>query len=241
MENSTPETIMEQPSNSVTLAIEPNAQKDISGANLSLELASSFVVDSNEMYKVAGAELKSVKARCNAMDEKRKKFTKPLDSLKKEWMDFFRPAIAALTAAENHYKRKMIAYTNEQERIRQIAQAEADRKARKEREALEAKAAKAEAANKPERAEVLREQAEYVQQPIYNAPVPKVSGVSQRSTWGFELTSKSELIKACASGKVPHQALEINTVFLNQQARALKKELDYPGIKVVEKKGLASK
>lgn len=240
MENST-KKLLEMPERTVTLNPDSDIQKDITGAYLSLELAAEFVVDSNEMYEIAGAERKNANTRWKNINNRRMKLTRPLDKLKADWTNIFQPAIDGLKKVVTLYDRKMIAYTAEQERNRQIAQAEADRKTRKEREALEAKALKAEKANKPERAEVLREQAEYVQQPIYNAPVPKATGVSQRSTWGFELISKMELIKAIAQGKVSHHAVEINTTFLNQQARALKKELDYPGIKVVEKKGLASR
>lgn len=43
------------------------------------------------------------------------------------------------------------------------------------------------------------------------------------------------LVQAVASGIVPIQSIEANTVFLGQQARALKSAIQYPGVRAVEK------
>lgn len=243
MENSSAKVI-ELPERTVTLIPEPGIQQDITGANSSLELANEFVVDSNEMYEIAAAERKSANTRCKNIHDKRMKLTRPLDKLKAEWTNIFQPAIETLKAVVFCYDRKMIAYADEQERIHLAAQADADEKARKDREALEKRAVKAEAKGKTEKADALRTEAEYVPQPIVNYRKATSSDVSPRKTWGAvvpTVSDKLELIRAIAGGTVPHQAVDINFTFLNQQARSMKNELNYPGVTVKETKGNASR
>ena len=62
---------------------------------------------------------------------------------------------------------------------------------------------------------------------------PKVNGVSMRENWTCEITDLLELVKAVANGKVPLAAISPNEAFLRGQARALKQELRYPGVRVV--------
>lgn len=84
-----------------------------------------------------------------------------------------------------------------------------------------------------------------LEQPINVAPVvlpaaPKVSGISMRENWKFEVTNLMELAKAVVAGKVPLAAISANENFLGQQARSLKKEMTYPGVRVWSVKGIAS-
>jgi hypothetical protein len=50
-----------------------------------------------------------------------------------------------------------------------------------------------------------------------------------------------ELVKAVAAGTVPLNAIQANSTFLNNQARAMKETLAYPGVKAVAETGLASR
>ena len=51
------------------------------------------------------------------------------------------------------------------------------------------------------------------------------------------MTDLAALVAAVAAGEVPLAALEPHLPFLNQQARALKDELRYPGVQVVVDEG----
>lgn len=62
---------------------------------------------------------------------------------------------------------------------------------------------------------------------------PIVEGVSYRDNWAGECTDFLALVKAVASGKVPTDALILNTPWLNAQARAEKSALKIPGCKAV--------
>ena len=150
-------------------------------------------------------------------------------------------AMQPLNAAEAEYKTLMLRYQDEQEKKRREEQARLEEEARKEREKLEARAAKAVEKGKEEKAAELLAQAATVATPVLETRIPTVTGISTRSTWKAEVVSKPELIKAVAAGAVPQAALIPDTAFLNQQARSLKSELNYPGVKVVEVLGIASR
>lgn len=60
--------------------------------------------------------------------------------------------------------------------------------------------------------------------------VPKVQGVSFRDDWFATVTDLKKLVKSVAAGKVPITAIQPNQTFLNQQARALKSLMKYPGV-----------
>jgi len=67
-----------------------------------------------------------------------------------------------------------------------------------------------------------------------STPMPKAQGVtsSGEGVFSAEVTDLMELVKAVAAGKVPLFAIEANQKFLNNQAKAMKQLLAYPGVKV---------
>ena len=206
-----------------------------------LNASQTFKIATTEQYELAGDRLRGIKALrqkiAETFDQHIKRAHEAHKALVKEKSD----AEAPLTAAEGIYKRAMLTFQQDQERRRQEEQARAEEAARKEREKLEAQAAKAEERGKVEKAETLRAVATTIATPVIASTTPKVSGISTRSTWRAEVTSKPDLIKAVAAGTVPMAALDPNDTFLNQQARSLKNELNYPGVKAVEEKSLASR
>lgn len=107
-------------------------------------LALTYKVATAVQYTDAGEQLKQVKAAQKRLDDLRKSMTRPLDVAKKAIMDFFRAPEEKLVRAEGGIKRAMIAYSDEQERIRREEQRRAEEAARKERERLEAIAREAE-------------------------------------------------------------------------------------------------
>lgn len=72
------------------------------------------------------------------------------------------------------------------------------------------------------------------------AVVPKLAGVSGRMTYTAQVESLKALVHAIAEGKAPIEAVQANTVFLGQQARAFKKAgVLYPGVTVQAESALS--
>lgn len=216
----------------------------------------AIVIASHDEYATAADELAKIKGAMKEIDERRKEITKPFDEKKKKVMDFVRPYTDALASAETLFKNGMIAFDEEQERKRQLAEAEAEEKRRKAEEALNKRAEKAEAAGHVEKADALREQAAST---VVAAPVafeaPKAKGVSSRKTYSAEVTDLLALAKAAvaqslladakfdpatliqqiqahASHGVQIKAIQADDKFLNQMATALKDDFAYPGCKL---------
>lgn len=196
-----------------------------------LQIASSYRVTTAAEYTAAGEELKKVKAAAKRLDEIRKSMTKPLDAAKRAIMDFFREPETKLQRAESGIKRAMIAYSEEQERIRREEQRKAEEAARKEREKLEAQAAKAAAAGKIERAEQLEQRAATVVAPVIQREAPKVTGLATREVWKFEIIDASAL---------PREYLTVDEKKIGAVVRALKGDTNIPGVRVWAEKSLAA-
>lgn len=222
-------------------------EADLSEGTLALLAGAGDIeisIDTPQSYEDAADELAKIKAVAKRIDEQRKAITKPLDDEKKRVMDHVRPFTDALARVEASLKNGLIAFDQEQERKRKLAEAEAAEKARKEAEKLERQAEKAEAAGRTEKADALREQATTA---VFAAPAPavtetpKVSGLSTRKTYGVEVTDLMALVKAVASGAAPLKLLQADTKVLGQMATALKEDFSYPGVKLVVSTGIASR
>jgi len=182
-----------------------------------------------------------------------------IKGMTKEIKDFFAPlkekafaAHRALTAAENDKlaplveaerfaKGAMTTWQLEQEAAARVEQRRLEEEARKRAEEEKLlDAIDAEQAGEPEAAE--RILAEPVLAPVVRIapPVPAVSGISMRETWSADVFDMKALVRAVADGKVPMRALVVDAVFLNGQARALKGDLNYPGVRAVSKRSVAS-
>lgn len=174
-------------------AADPDVKELTAQSAQLLALSSTYKVATADQYNGAGDELKRVKAAQKRLDDLRKSMTRPLDAAKKAIMDFFRAPEDQLARAESGIKRAMIAFSEEQERIRREEQRKAEEAARKERERLEAQARKAAESGKAEKAEQLEERAAAVVAPVIQREPPKVAGVSVRKVWKFEITDPSKI------------------------------------------------
>lgn len=210
-------------------------------ASETLVIAQGFRVSTVTQYEEAGAKLKGIKgllARIDAVFDPHIKRAhdahKALVAEKKEHQ-------SPLQTAEALLKRSILGFQQEEERKRLELEAKAQEEARKEREKLEAKAAKLAAKGKTEQAEAVAATAAAVVAPIIAPTTPKVAGISMRTTYRAEVVSLMDLVKAVAAGTVPLNALQANQVFLNNQARAMRETLAYPGVKAVAETGLSSR
>ncbi len=216
---------------------EARMQKLTSDTKELLVRAGGFEITTAEEYQGAGDVLRLIKTKVKDLDELRRGMTRPLDEAKKKIMDLFRPRQDDLANAENLLKADMLDWQREQDRIRDEEEARLREAARKETERLEARAERAAERGKPEQAAVLQEQAEAVPVPVVPG-APKAYGTSTRQSWEAVVTNKTALVAAVAAGAVPEVVLDVNMAVLNQQARALKDQLRYPGVEAVTKDSL---
>lgn len=210
-------------------------------SSATLIAAQNFKIATAPQFVEAGERLKAIMAL-------KKKIAETFDPHIKRAFEAHRSLVAEkkfhetpLQTAEAFIKRGILGYQQAEETKRRELEAKAQEEARKEREKLEARAAKAEAAGKTEKAEALQVAAASVITPIVAPTTPKVAGISMRTTFRAEVVDKMELVKAVAAGTIPLNALDANMPFLNNQARAMKETLAYPGVKVVQETGIASR
>lgn len=220
---------------------QPDAREVLREGSDVLTVAKSFKITTSQEYQDAGTRLTLVKGLMkkvsDVFDPHIARAFQAHRALVAEKNDALRP----LQDAESLFKKAILKYQLDQEIKRREEQARLEEEARKERERLEARAEKAAEKGKEEKAAELRAQAATVATPVVAAEVPKVSGISMRTTWKAVLQSKSELIQAVAAGKAPESLLDVNMVVANQMARALKTEMKYPGLAAVEDQGISAR
>lgn len=210
-------------------------------AQLLLSQAQSYEISSPEMYEAAAEDLRSIVTKKKDLDAQRKKITKPLDEAKAAVMDLFKPPIDFLTKAEGILKRGLSAWDEEQERIRRQKEAEAAEALRKEREALEKKAEKMAAKGQVEKAAETLAQSMSMPTAVVAPEPERAAGISFRDNWKAEVTDLRALVEAVAAGKVPLRALEASEKFLGAQAKALREEMNYPGVRVYKDRVVAAR
>jgi hypothetical protein len=147
-----------------------------------------------------------------------------------------------LAKAEKVIKSKMLAWTQEQERIRLAEQArlqaEADEAARRERERM---IKQAERLKTPELKEERLAAAEMVIAPVIQVQTetPKIDGLSMRANWTITVVDKQKFIQAAASDQNLAAFLLIDEPALKKLASATQGKLTYPGISFWQEKVMA--
>jgi hypothetical protein len=219
-----------------------------------LQAARAFKVTNAAQYEDAAVLLKVVKGAQKELAEKKATLVGPINQALKAIRDLFRGPEDQLDEAEGLYKRTMVAWSAEQEELRRKEQLKLDAAARAERERKEEQARKAaadalaarqagdlaKADRLDQKADRLEGAAAIVTAPIVQREAPRVAGIVERENWTAVVLDKVALVAAIANGQVPLMAFEPNMKFLNNQAKAMKKELAYPGVKAVRETILAS-
>lgn len=127
---------------------------------------------------------------------------------------------------------KMLAYYQEQERIRREQERKLQEEAEKKRQEAIAKAETLRAEGKEARAEKYEEKAASIISPQL-APTIDKGGAVIKKLYRAEVYDLMALVKGIVDGKAPLLSIEPNMVLLNSQARALKDAMSYPGVKVI--------
>lgn len=201
-----------------------------------LSVAAEIVVRDAESYQMAGETWKSL----TALEKKIKAYwEEDVSSALKLHRSLVAKRDAMLIPVgeqKNSLRLGMKTFEDEQERIRRAEQARLEEEARKAAEEAALAQAVALEMNGHKAAAEAVISAPVVAPAVYvQKTTPTGFGNATRRVWGAEVTDLMALVKAVAAGQVPIQAIEANSVFLNQQARALKSALQYPGVRAVEK------
>lgn len=137
-----------------------------------------------------------------------------------------------LDEAKRRINRSMSDYLIQRERKakEEAARIEAEQRKRLDDEQLAEAQAHVEAGDHIAAEQVLGEQ---INLPPAQIPaVPKVEGTSAPKDWKAEVKDLKALVLAVAAGRVPMAAVVANEKFLNSQAKSLKSEMVYPGVRV---------
>jgi hypothetical protein len=212
------------------------------------EQAKALVIKSNEQYIGAAELLKVIKTLEAEVDSTH-------DPVVQHWHEKHKAALAVkkadmepLVVAEGLVKLQIGVWLREQEMERR---AEEERIRRENEERIRAQAEE-ENLKEAERlaaegdldgaAEVIDAEVVIPVIPVkVESKVPSIAGLSARKMYKAQLVDLMNLVKAVALGAAPLEALQVNTAFLNAQARAFKKPgVLYPGVVIVEEDSVAS-
>lgn len=158
-------------------------------------------------------------------------FFRPLkqsaDQHKKLLLERERAVLDPVQTEEERISKLIVAYDDEQERLRAITQKRA------QEDAQIAEAAVYEQLGDKETAQQVLDGNGVVQVTVEKG-TPKVDGVSIREVWSAEVTDLMALVRAVADAKAPLAYLQANKAALNTVARAQKTELNtIPGVRAV--------
>lgn len=197
-----------------------------------LSQAEGFKISTNVSYRLAADELKRIKGAAKKLDEVRKAITAPMDAAKKAVMDFFRGPSEQLTQAEGKLKAAMVTYQRELERKEAEERRAAEEAARAERERLEVAAARAADRGEFDRAASIETRAATVETvPVIRREAPKVTGVSFREAWKFEITDPLA---------IPREYLSIDESKIRRVVQAMKGDTSIPGVRAYPEKILSA-
>lgn len=185
------------------------------------------VIASDADFLEAGEMIKRIRETKKRADELRKRFTAPVDALKKVYQGYFMPSIDALDAADRALSAKVVAYKAEVDRraaqAAEAARLEAEKAEREERARLEREAKKAAKDGDAGLAADLRRKKDEVvveAKPVEVAP-PKIAGLNFREVWRARVIDLK---------KIPVAYIEANISALEKVGQATKGMANIPGV-----------
>jgi len=206
-----------------------------------LTIVEVHAITTAESYEAAADGLREIVRRKKLIEEKLGKLIKAASDHHRSLVALRKECEQPLDDADRRLRHEMLLWEDRQAAIRS-AQEAALRKAAEvvdeERRIAEAVALEAEGRS-AEAALVLDEPAAPML--IVPAPVKRPAGIATRVAYSARVTDLLALVKAVAAGKVPIQAIEPNTSFLNAQARSFKGQLGWPGVTVEGQKVLVAR
>ncbi len=178
-----------------------------------------------------------VRASCNTqlkdLIEQRLEITRPMDEAKAKVMNLFRPITTALEAAIKIFDKKIVAWDDEQERLRQKAQRVEDDAARIERERLQEIADRAAEKGQEGKAERFQERAQSVVANVVPQTTVRAAGVSLAKRYTFEIIDPKKVL-----------IMTPDLVGIGKIVRAMGKEAQAivgEGVRIIEEKSVSSR
>lgn len=209
------------------LAVIPNEQQSMIESVLNFaNKVKGTIIQSPAAFEGATEALQEVATLSRRLDDERKKLTRPLDDQKKDIMAAFKPAEDACKEARAAIEGERNRWESEQRRIREEAQRRENERAEKERQRLERLADKAHARGDGEKTAEYEQRAALVTAPVIPAAAVKVTGVSTRKVWKFELVDDGM--------DLPRKYLMPDLAKIRGVVEALKAETEIPGVRVYE-------
>lgn len=206
-----------------TIKLKSNEQKLIKQAeDISTQVTAIKITNQIE-YEQAGEHLKSVKADYKKLEELRLSMTRPIDESKRKIMELFRIPLDKLVNAESWLKKVMLIYQQTQERLRQEQERKLQEKAEKERQEALRKAEQAREQGKEANAEKLEEKANNIIAPVLAPTIEKVSGVTTKKIWKFEVIDEN---------LIPHKYLIPDLAKIGKEIRACGDSIKISGIRI---------
>ncbi len=242
-----PLEIEKETGNTESKEIVPIKTRAIEVTNGVLDSANALVVDSDESYKTAIDLETTIKKGKKSIVEWFKGSIARWDEGHKAELDKRNRYTGVLDEALPIVSDKIIAYDTEQKRLADIesariqeeAQERADAETLQEAEHLEASGDLA-------GAEQVLAEGPKVTAPVIQQATPKVKGHTITTTWKGKVPTVEngnllKLVKAIAEGKVSVSAVLPNMTVINQNARAMKAALDWPGVETYPDYGTRSR
>lgn len=186
-------------------------------------------------YDDAAQRRKSAKVMLKDLDALRKGLTKPLDDRKKEIMEYFKQFELRLDDFEKHHAKLMIAFDQEQERIRQRKQEELENYMRKKaQEEADKKALAALKRGDEAKAEQILEQVdkEPLAVPQLAPHKPIAQGVHYREDWTFEIVD---------STLIPLKYLVPDLKKISEEVKLNKDQAQIAGVRIFSEKVLVQR
>lgn len=241
------------PPTSLALQVPREVSSIALGSDAILVAAQEYAVDSEPSFQVADEIQARLKREAKQINDKRMEFTRPLDALKEQWIDFFRPAVNAREQAVRIYQQKLSVFRATERKKAEEAQREAERILREQRERQEAEARKLEEKaaklKTPARADALMQQADEIRQAAAMMPEsvalaasePKTIASNMAEIWDVEkIDNLSEYLRWLADHPEWHGVLD----FKAAEHRRLAKQfhaIGVPGLKFGRRDSFRSK
>lgn len=200
--------------------------------------AAELDVHDQETYARGAQLLRDIKALRDEIAKKCDPVIQAAHRAHRAALDQKRELEEELVEADKMIRQKVAAFSAEQERRAREEAARIAAETRAAQERAEAEAKQLEAAGERELADTVRTEAEF-HAPARTVEPPKAKGVSTTGYWKAEVTDFRALVAAVAAGTVPLAVLKVDTKVLGQQARSLKNELDWPGVRIYCETGVS--
>lgn len=230
---------------------------DAATKTIDIEQEVSFLtIDSNDMYDLAGQQLRLIVTQKSEIEAHRVRLKAPILEAGRNLDEFFKIPLGRLERSESELKRRMAAYYAEQQQRLRDAQEEAlaaQRDAAAEAEAI-AKAtedkAVALAAEDPdgalrlaEQAEMERARADEIKHTNIVVPteVPISSGVAVKENWQVACDDINELIAAAAADPKLRYLICFDQKAGNALAKSSKGKVAIPGLRFFDKGTVAAR